>query len=84
MCLDDMELSASALLRRHAVRMRFAPTGSQLQTRISYEAILYHWICDLLGGSEWRCVEVVFSGGTKWAGSRSWIRKWIGYVDCKA
>lgn len=47
----------------------------------STEAILYRWICDLLGGSEWRCVEVVFSVGTKWAGPRSWVRKWIGFVD---
>ena len=27
-----------------------------------------------MGGSEWRCVEIVFSVGTKWAGSRSWVR----------
>ena len=50
-------------------------------TRISHEAILYRWICDLLGGSEWRCVEVVFSVGPKWAGSGSWVRKGIGFVD---
>ena len=47
----------------------------------STEAVLYRWIYDLLGGSEWRCVEVLFSVGTKWAGSRSWVRKWIGFVD---
>ena len=45
------------------------------------QAILYRWICDLLSGSEWQCVEVVSSVGMKWAGSRSWVRKWIGFVD---
>ena len=49
--------------------------------RISHEAILYRWICDLLGGSEWRCVEVVFSVGPKWAGSGNLVRKGIGFVD---
>ena len=47
----------------------------------STEALLYRWFCDLLGGSDWRCVEVVFSVGTKWAGSRSWVRKRIGIVN---
>ena len=62
-------------------RLKELEKENERLTRISHEAILYCWICDLLGGSEWRCVEVVFSVGPKWAGSGSWVRKGIGFVD---